>query len=184
MRNHSQSCHFLCQKFTGVTHWNMFSSKLPYVSVCDHARGVSWIIQHTWQDIKLAHWKTINTNINKVGQTVLLLDRKKTLAKTFNRTDIEHKWCQAFLSLQIPEMSSMADWSFKSALFPKRHFNVWRWTFYGDASKPPIIRSISNMRFIVGGSSSCSTGLMTSHSPQHSPGSPDGWEEGLTLPPE
>jgi len=29
IRNHSQSFHFLCQNATGVTHWNMFSSRLP-----------------------------------------------------------------------------------------------------------------------------------------------------------
>ena len=29
IRNHSRSCHLLCQNATGVTYWNMFSSKLP-----------------------------------------------------------------------------------------------------------------------------------------------------------
>ena len=29
IRNHSQSCHFLCQNVTGIKQWNMLSSRLP-----------------------------------------------------------------------------------------------------------------------------------------------------------
>jgi len=81
-------------------------------------------------------------------------------------------------------MSSTADWSFKSALFPKKHFNVWRWTFYGDARKLSITHSISSMWYIMGGSWMWSTDLMVCQFPQHSPGSPAAWEERQTLPPE
>ena len=190
-RNHSQSCHFLCQNATGVTHWNMFSSTLPMCKClwsCKKSKPNTAAHKSGYYTFTLKNYsykcKQSRTDSAVTGppppkkntsQNIQVLTEQK-----LNANDIR-LFCP-YKSLRcLPQQNGLSNLLY----FPKKHFNAWRWNFYGDARKLSITHSISSTCYIVGGSCLLwSTGLMVYHFPQHSSGSPAGWEECQTLPPK